>query len=84
MSTPPRAGVLIAHALLPNIRSFCIAEALILVFALAIAAVRGLPGPVLFPFRLLAVLYTDLFRGIPTRDPPDAAVLERIIAAGRL
>src|SRR5204863_8635495 len=31
-----------------------------------IAVLRGLPGPVLFPFRLLAVLYTDLFRGVPT------------------
>ena len=56
----------IAHAFLLNIRIFCIAEALILVFALAIAVLRGLPGPVLFPFRLLAVLYTDLFPGIPT------------------
>src|SRR6266496_1338896 len=66
MSTPLRASMLIAHAFLLNIRIFCIAEALILVFALAIAVLRGLPGPVLFPFRLLAVLYTDLFRGIPT------------------
>jgi len=56
----------IAHAFLLNIRIFCIAEALILVFALGIAVLRGLPGPVLFPFRLLAVAYTDLFRGIPT------------------
>jgi polar amino acid transport system permease protein len=56
----------VGHAFLLNIRIFCIAEALILVFALAIAVLRGLPGPVLFPFRLLAVLYTDLFRGIPT------------------
>jgi polar amino acid transport system permease protein len=56
----------IAHAFLLNIRIFITAEALILVFALAIAVLRGLPGQVLFPFRLLAVLYTDLFRGIPT------------------
>ena len=56
----------IAHAFLLNIRIFITAEALILIFALAIAVLRGLPGPVLFPFRLLAVLYTDLFRGIPT------------------
>jgi polar amino acid transport system permease protein len=27
---------------------------------------RSLPGPVFFPVRLLAVIYTDLFRGIPT------------------
>jgi len=56
----------VGHAFLLNIRIFCIAEALILVFALAIAVLRGLPGPVLFPFRLLAVFYTDLFRGVPT------------------
>ena len=56
----------IARAFLLNVRIFCIAEAVILVAALGIAVLRGLPGPVLFPFRLLAVVYTDLFRGIPT------------------
>jgi polar amino acid transport system permease protein len=56
----------IAHAFLLNIRIFCIAEAVILVFALAVAVLRSLPGPVLFPFRALAVMYTDLFRGVPT------------------
>ena len=56
----------IARAFLLNVRIFCIAEVVILVVALAIAVLRGLPGPVLFPFRLLAVVYTDLFRGIPT------------------
>jgi len=56
----------IARAFLVNIKIFCIAEALILVVALLIAILRGLPGPVLFPFRALAVIYTDLFRGIPT------------------
>jgi polar amino acid transport system permease protein len=56
----------VAHAFLLNVRIFCIAEAVILVFALAIAVLRSLPGPVLFPFRALAVIYTDLFRGVPT------------------
>jgi polar amino acid transport system permease protein len=56
----------VARAFLLNVRIFCIAETVILVFALAIAVLRSLPGPVLFPFRALAVLYTDLFRGIPT------------------
>ena len=56
----------VAHAFLLNVRIFCIAEVVILVLALGIAVLRGLPGPVLFPFRLLAVAYTDLFRGIPT------------------
>jgi polar amino acid transport system permease protein len=56
----------IARAFLLNVRIFCIAEVVILVAALGIAVLRGLPGPVFFPFRLLAVVYTDLFRGIPT------------------
>jgi polar amino acid transport system permease protein len=56
----------IAHAFLLNIQIFLIAEVFILVFALFIAILRGLPGPVFFPIRLLAVIYTDLFRGIPT------------------
>jgi polar amino acid transport system permease protein len=56
----------VASAFLLNVRIFCIAEGVILVFALAIAVLRSVPGPVLFPFRALAVVYTDLFRGIPT------------------
>ena len=31
-----------------------------------LAVLRGLPGPVFFPVRALAVVYSDLFRGIPT------------------
>jgi polar amino acid transport system permease protein len=45
---------------------FLIAEAIILPLALAIAILRGLSGPVFFPIRLLAVVYVDFFRGIPT------------------
>ncbi len=56
----------IAQAFLLNIRIFLIAEVFILVFALLIAILRGLPGPVFFPIRGLAVIYTDLFRGVPT------------------
>jgi polar amino acid transport system permease protein len=48
-----------------NIKMFMIAEAMILVFALVIAIVRGLPGPVFFPLRAIAIAYTDLFRGVP-------------------
>nr|MBA2601313.1 amino acid ABC transporter permease [Actinomycetota bacterium] len=44
---------------------FMIAEAIILVLALVIALVRGVPGPVFFPFRAVAVVYTDIFRGVP-------------------
>jgi polar amino acid transport system permease protein len=31
-----------------------------------IAVLRSLPGPVFFPIRALAIVYTDFFRGIPT------------------
>jgi polar amino acid transport system permease protein len=48
-----------------NIELMLAAEALVLVFALVIAVVRGLPGPAAFPLRMLAVIYTDLFRGVP-------------------
>ena len=55
----------IGQAFLVNIRIFLIAEVLILIFALILAVVRSLPGPVFFPFRMVAVVYTDLFRGTP-------------------
>ena len=49
-----------------NIKIFCVAEVFILAFALVIAVLRSLPGPVFFPIRALAIAYTDFFRGIPT------------------
>ena len=48
-----------------NMKLFAIAQVLILAFALLVAVVRSLRGPAFFPIRLLAVLYIDLFRGIP-------------------
>lgn len=48
-----------------NVQVFMIAEILILILALAIAVIRQIPGPVFFPFRLVAIVYTDLFRGTP-------------------
>ncbi|HEX5450264.1 MAG TPA: amino acid ABC transporter permease [Gaiellaceae bacterium] len=56
----------IARGFVLNIKIFSIAEAFILVFALLIAILRSLPGPVFFPLRALAIVYADLFRGIPT------------------
>jgi polar amino acid transport system permease protein len=56
----------ILEAFALNVRIFLIAEVVILVVALGIAVLRSLPGPVFFPLRALAVVYTDLFRGIPT------------------
>jgi polar amino acid transport system permease protein len=55
----------VASAILLNVKMFMIAEVLILAFALLIAVVRTIPGPVFFPFRLVAVAYTDFFRGVP-------------------
>lgn len=55
----------IGQAFLLNVRIFLVAEVLILILALVVAVVRSLPGPVFFPFRLVATVYTDLFRGTP-------------------
>ena len=52
-------------AVVTNIQAFLIAEVLILPLALVVAVLRSLPGPVFFPLRLLAVIYTDFFRGVP-------------------
>ena len=49
-----------------NVRLFLLAEPLILVVGLSVAAVRSTRGAALYPLRLLAVVYTDLFRGLPT------------------
>jgi len=57
-------GILTAFKL--NVKIFLIAEVFILIFALFLAVLRSLPGPVFFPLRAMAIVYTDLFRGIPT------------------
>ncbi|MFC4906186.1 amino acid ABC transporter permease [Actinomadura gamaensis] len=49
-----------------NVRIFLLAEPVILVLGLLVALARGLRNPLFFPLRALAVLYTDVFRGIPT------------------
>jgi polar amino acid transport system permease protein len=56
----------VARAFLLNIKIFSIAEVFILAFALFLAVLRSLPGPVFFPLRALAIVYADLFRGMPT------------------
>jgi polar amino acid transport system permease protein len=56
----------IAKAFKLNVKIFLVAEVFILVVALGIAVLRSLPGPVFFPLRLLAIVYTDLARGVPT------------------
>ncbi|MFF3437727.1 amino acid ABC transporter permease [Streptosporangium sp. NPDC002721] len=49
-----------------NIKIFLIAEPLILVVGMLVALARNLTAPVFFPLRALAVIYTDVFRGVPT------------------
>jgi polar amino acid transport system permease protein len=56
----------IAKAFLLNVKIFCIAEVLILIFALVLAIIRSLPGPAAFPLRMLGIAYADFFRGVPT------------------
>jgi polar amino acid transport system permease protein len=48
-----------------NLKLMVFAEILVLILALAIAVVRGLPGRGAAPFRALAIVYTDVFRGTP-------------------
>ena len=48
-----------------NIKLMVFAEALVLVLALLVAIVRGLPGRAAGPFRAIAIAYTDIFRGTP-------------------
>jgi polar amino acid transport system permease protein len=56
----------IASAFWVNVRMFLVAEPLILVLGVLVAAARTTVAPALFPLRLVAVVYTDLFRGVPT------------------
>jgi len=62
---PERGLFSVAGGLVLNIKMFLIAEVLILVLALLIAVIRQLHAPALLPVRLLAVAYTDFFRGVP-------------------
>src|SRR5215210_1666181 len=55
----------VVGAFLLNVEIFMVSEVLILILALVIAVVRQIPGPAFFPFRMVAVAYTDLFRGVP-------------------
>ncbi len=62
----PQRGIFsVAGALVLNIEMFLIAEVFILILALLIAVIRQLHAPALLPIRLLAVAYTDFFRGVP-------------------
>lgn len=49
-----------------NVRIFLTAEPIILILGLLVALARTLRAPVLLPVRVIATVYTDVFRGIPT------------------
>ncbi|MGD9959967.1 amino acid ABC transporter permease [Nocardioides sp.] len=49
-----------------NVRMFLIAEPIILVIGIMVAVTRHTISPWLAPLRLLAIVYTDLLRGVPT------------------
>ncbi len=56
----------IAAAFWVNVKLFLVAEVAILCVAVLVAVVRVVPAPGLMPVKLLAVVYTDVFRGVPT------------------
>jgi len=48
-----------------NLKLMVVSESLVLVLALAVALIRGLPGRGAKPLRALMIVYTDFFRGTP-------------------
>jgi polar amino acid transport system permease protein len=62
---PKKGYYSVGEAIWLNIRMFLSAEVLILILSLVIALIRQSTGPVLFPLRLLAMIYVDFFRGVP-------------------
>ncbi|HEY7880097.1 MAG TPA: amino acid ABC transporter permease [Streptosporangiaceae bacterium] len=65
VGNPSKGYYSVGEALWLNIRMFLVAEVFILIFALVLALVRQSASPVLFPFRVLALVYVDFFRGVP-------------------
>ena len=55
----------IAKAFWLDVRVFCIVEVVVLILGLVVALLRTVKAPALFPLRILAVVFTDVFRGIP-------------------
>lgn len=49
-----------------NVRLFLTVELLVLPLALLVAVVRVVPSAAMAPFKFLAAVYTDVFRGTPT------------------
>jgi polar amino acid transport system permease protein len=49
-----------------DVRMFVIVELVVLVLGLLIALCRTVNAPVLFPLRILSIVYVDVLRGVPT------------------
>jgi polar amino acid transport system permease protein len=62
---PKKGYYSVGEAIWLNIRMFLAAEVLILILALVLALIRQSTTPVLFPLRVLAMIYVDFFRGVP-------------------
>ena len=62
---PSKAVSSVVGGIVTNIWIFLLCEVLVLILALGIAWVRISTSALLVPFRLLATVYTDIFRGIP-------------------
>ncbi len=60
-----RGRTALLHGFWWNIKIFVVAQVLVLVWALLVAVVRQLPGRPFTPIRLLAIIYADVFRGVP-------------------
>ncbi|MEH3154668.1 MAG: hypothetical protein PGN29_04750 [Gordonia paraffinivorans] len=56
----------VAEAFWLNIRLFLVVEVFVLALGLLVAVIRVMPSPALAPLKLVAVVYTDVFRGTPT------------------
>ena len=55
----------VLQGFLLNLQVLGLSLVTVALFALLIALMRTLPGPVFFPLRVLAGAYTDIFRGLP-------------------
>ena len=55
----------IVRAFWVNVQMFLVAEFFVLIFGLLLAIMRSLPGPVFTPIRGFAIIYVDVFRGLP-------------------
>ncbi len=49
-----------------DVRMFLVVEVVVLIAGLVIALIRTARAPALFPLRLLAIVYVDVLRGVPT------------------